>query len=169
MEKMNHKKLKLVVLNGLIAACYVVITALFSSFSFGVIQVRISTVLYQLVAYNKHLYWGMVLGVVIANLLFSPFGLLDILVGVGVTGGGLAVAILINQRINRRLVKSVVIGISVSLAMIFVAIELVTISKVPFVITYVYLVVGQLIAQVVGLVVFSLIDRKLNLQKLLSC
>ncbi|WP_010579900.1 QueT transporter family protein [Liquorilactobacillus vini] len=166
---MNHKKLKLVVLNGLIAACYVVITALFSSFSFGVIQVRISTVLYQLVAYNKHLYWGMVLGVVIANLLFSPFGLLDILVGVGVTGGGLAVAILINQRINRRLVKSVVIGISVSLAMIFVAIELVTISKVPFVITYVYLVVGQLIAQVVGLVVFSLIDRKLNLQKLLSC
>lgn len=166
---MNHKKLKLVVLNGLIAACYVVITALFSSFSFGVIQVRISTVLYQLVAYNKHLYWGMVLGVVIANLLFSPFGLLDILVGVGVTGGGLAVAILINQRINRRLVKSVVIGISVSLAMIFVAIELVAISKVPFVITYVYLVVGQLIAQVVGLVVFSLIDRKLNLQKLLSC
>lgn len=111
----------------------------------------------------------MVLGVVIANLLFSPFGLLDILVGVGVTGGGLAVAILINQRINRRLVKSVVIGISVSLAMIFVAIELVAISKVPFVITYVYLVVGQLIAQVVGLVVFSLIDHKLNLQKLLSC
>lgn len=166
---MNHKKLKLVVLNGLIAACYVVITALFSSFSFGVIQVRISTALYQLVAYNKHLYWGMVLGVVIANLLFSPFGLLDILVGVGVTGGGLAVAILINQRINRRLVKSVVIGISVSLAMIFVAIELVAISKVPFVITYVYLVVGQLIAQVVGLVVFSLIDHKLNLQKLLSC
>jgi uncharacterized membrane protein len=166
---MNHKKLKLIVLNGLIAACYVVITALFSSFSFGVIQVRISTALYQLVAYNKHLYWGMVLGVVIANLLFSPFGFLDILVGLGVTGGGLAVAILINQKVNHKFLKSVVVGLSVSLAMIFVAIELVAISKVPFLITYVYLVIGQLVAQAVGLIVLSLIDRKLDLQKLLNC
>ncbi|WP_281165621.1 QueT transporter family protein [Liquorilactobacillus sicerae] len=165
---MNNKKLKLLVLNGLIAACYVVITALFSSFSFGVIQVRISTALYQLVAFNKHLYWGMVLGVVIANLLLSPFGLLDILVGLGVTGGGLAVAILINQKVKRRFIKSIVVGISVSLAMIFVAIELVAISKVPFVITYVYLVIGQLIAQVLGLVILSLINHKFDLQKLLS-
>nr|WP_252894703.1 QueT transporter family protein [Liquorilactobacillus satsumensis] len=53
-----HKNLKILTINAVLAACYVVITALFASFSFGVIQVRVSTALYQLVAYDKKFYWG---------------------------------------------------------------------------------------------------------------
>ena len=147
---MQNKKIRLLAINGVLAACYVVITALFSSFSFGAIQIRISTAFYQLVAYDKRLYWGMVLGVVVANLLFSPFGPLDILVGLGVTGGGLAIAIFLSRKIKKTIWRALIIGLCVSLAMVCVALELVYVSKVPFWITYFYLIIGQLIAQVIG-------------------
>ncbi|MCC7667172.1 QueT transporter family protein [Liquorilactobacillus satsumensis] len=163
-----HKNLKILTINAVLAACYVVITALFASFSFGVIQVRVSTALYQLVAYDKKFYWGMVLGVVVANLLFSPFGLLDILVGLGVTGIGLAVAILINQRTQNLLVRSVVVGLCVSCGMIFVALELHAVSHVPFWLTYAYLFAGQLISQIIGYVIFAVINRKVKLVNLVK-
>ena len=50
---MSGNKLKIIILNAVLAAIYVVITMIFYSFSFGVIQVRIATALYQLVAFNK--------------------------------------------------------------------------------------------------------------------
>ncbi|KRN11376.1 hypothetical protein FD00_GL000781 [Liquorilactobacillus mali KCTC 3596 = DSM 20444] len=156
------------VINAALAAIYVVITMMFSSFSFGAIQVRIATALYQLVAFNKKYYWGMVLGVVVANLLMSPFGLIDIPVGLGVTGLGLAIAIFINKRIKNINIRLLVVGLCVSLGMIFVALELFYISKAPLLITYVYLICGQLVAQVIGAVIFKIINKAINLREIMN-
>ncbi|KRN27804.1 hypothetical protein IV36_GL000697 [Liquorilactobacillus mali] len=155
-------------INAVLAAIYVVVTIMFSRFSFGVIQVRIATALYQLVAFNKKYYWGMVLGVVVANLLMSPFGLIDIPVGLGVTGLGLAIAIFINRKIKNINIRLLVVGMCVSLGMIFVALELFYISKAPLLITYVYLICGQLVAQVIGAVIFKFINKAINLREIMN-
>ncbi|MFT9098726.1 QueT transporter family protein [Liquorilactobacillus sp.] len=165
---MSGNKLKIIILNAVLAAIYVVITMIFYSFSFGVIQVRIATALYQLVAFNKKYYWGMVIGVVVANLLMSPFGLIDILVGLGVTGLGLAVAIFINRRIKNINIRLLVVGLCVSFGMIFVATELFYISKAPFLITYVYLFCGQLVAQIIGAIIFKIINKAINLHEIMN-
>ncbi|AUJ30303.1 MAG: QueT transporter family protein [Liquorilactobacillus hordei] len=165
---MSGNKLKIIIMNAILAAIYVVITVMFAKFSFGVIQVRIATALYQLVAFNKKYYWGMVMGVFIANLLMSPFGLVDIPVGLGVTGLGLAVAIFINSRVKNINVRLLVVGLCVSFGMIFVAIELFYISKAPFLITYVYLFCGQLIAQAIGAIIFKIVNRAVNLHEIIN-
>ncbi|EJE97296.1 QueT transporter family protein [Liquorilactobacillus mali] len=165
---MSGNKIRFMVINAALAAIYVVITMMFSSFSFGAIQVRIATALYQLVAFNKKYYWGMVLGVVVANLLMSPFGLIDIPVGLGVTGLGLAIAIFINKRIKNINIRLLVVGLCVSLGMIFVALELFYISKAPLLITYVYLICGQLVAQVIGAVIFKIINKAINLREIMN-
>ncbi|MDN7145523.1 QueT transporter family protein [Liquorilactobacillus mali] len=165
---MSGNKIRFMVINAALAAIYVVITMMFSSFSFGAIQVRIATALYQLVAFNKKYYWGMVLGVVVANLLMSPFGLIDIPVGLGVTGLGLAIAIFINRKIKNINIRLLVVGMCVSLGMIFVALELFYISKAPLLITYVYLICGQLVAQVIGAVIFKIINKAINLREIMN-
>ncbi|WP_056991666.1 QueT transporter family protein [Liquorilactobacillus mali] len=165
---MSGNKIRSMAINAVLAAIYVVVTIMFSRFSFGVIQVRIATALYQLVAFNKKYYWGMVLGVVVANLLMSPFGLIDIPVGLGVTGLGLAIAIFINRKIKNINIRLLVVGMCVSLGMIFVALELFYISKAPLLITYVYLICGQLVAQVIGAVIFKFINKAINLREIMN-
>ncbi|KRL37029.1 QueT transporter family protein [Liquorilactobacillus uvarum] len=163
---MKNKNIRLITINGVLAAVYVLLTMLFASFSFGVIQVRIATALYQLIAYDKKYFWGMVLGVTIANLLLSPLGLLDVLVGWGVTGLGLALAILINRRIKSLVIRAMVVGLCVSFGMVFVALELFYISKAPFLITYVYLIAGQAVSQIVGYVLFAIINTNIDIKRL---
>ena len=163
---MKNKNIRLITINGVLAAVYVLLTMLFASFSFGVIQVRIATALYQLIAYDKKYFWGMVLGVTVANLLLSPLGLLDILVGWGVTGLGLALAILINRRIKNLVIRAMVVGLCVSFGMVFVALELFYVSKAPFLITYVYLIAGQAISQIVGYVLFAIINTNIDIKRL---
>ncbi|GAJ26614.1 substrate-specific component [Liquorilactobacillus sucicola DSM 21376 = JCM 15457] len=162
------KNIKLITINAVLAAVYVLLTMLFASFSFGVIQVRVATALYQLIAYDKKYFWGMVLGVTIANLLFSPLGLIDVVVGWGVTGLGLALAILINKKIKNINIRALVVGLCVSLGMIFVALELAYISQVPFWITYLYLIAGQAVSQVIGYVLFGIINTKIEINNLLK-
>ncbi|WP_311406404.1 QueT transporter family protein [Liquorilactobacillus uvarum] len=163
---MKNKNIRLITINGVLAAVYVLLTMLFASFSFGVIQVRIATALYQLIAYDKKYFWGMVLGVTVANLLLSPLGLLDILVGWGVTGLGLALAILINRRIKNLVIRAMVVGLCVSFGMVFVALELFYVSKAPFLITYVYLIAGQAVSQIVGYVLFAIINTNIDIKRL---
>ncbi|KRL03589.1 QueT transporter family protein [Liquorilactobacillus capillatus] len=162
------KNIRLLTINAILAAIYILLTMMFASFSFGAIQIRIATALYQLVAYNKKYFWGMVLGVTIANILFSPLGLLDVLVGWGVTGLGLALAILINRRIKNLNLRALVIGLCVSFGMVFVALELHYVAKVPFLITYGYLIAGQAAAQIIGYILFRIMNTKIKIQHLVD-
>lgn len=159
---------RLFTINALITAIYVVITIAFSSISFGAIQVRIATCIYQLVVFDKRYYPGCVLGVVIANMVSSPLGPIDILAGVGVTGVGLAIAIGINHYITKMEIKALIVGTCVSFGMIFVAIELHFISNVPFVATYIYLFVGQAISQFLGYIFFKALNKRISLASIIS-
>ena len=84
----NRKRIRFVVVNGLIAAAYVVLTAPFANIAFGPIQFRIAEVLAVLPIISAATIPGVTLGCFLANLLNpNNLGPVDII------GGSLATLI----------------------------------------------------------------------------
>ena len=76
MKKINIRGLAT---SAAIAAAYVVMTLPFASFSFGFIQFRIAEILCILPFYSVYAVFGVFIGCLISNLLFSSF--IDVIVG----------------------------------------------------------------------------------------
>lgn len=82
MEKQGvQTNTRILILNGLIAGLYIAITLAIAPIAQGPIQFRISESLNHIVVFNKKLMWGVFLGVVVFNLLFSQGGMMDVLFG----------------------------------------------------------------------------------------
>lgn len=115
-------KTKTLVMNAMIAALYVALTVLVKPFASGAIQFRISEALNHIVVFNKKLMWGVVLGVVIFNALFST--------GLDVVFGGLQTLISLwlmaklRPKIKNDAVAMLVNTLIFSVSMIFIAVML---------------------------------------------
>lgn len=77
---MKKNLIKEMAVFAVVTTIYVVVTWAFSFMSFGAIQVRIAEALILLCFFNKKYFTPLVLGCFVANL-FSPFGLIDIILG----------------------------------------------------------------------------------------
>ena len=73
-------KLRFILVNGLVAALYTVLTIGLAPMSYGPVQVRISEFMTLLAFVNKKYVPGLVTGCLLANL-GSPFGITDMAVG----------------------------------------------------------------------------------------
>src|SRR5699024_5970326 len=85
-----NQKTKMITLNAIIAAVYLALTVLVNPIASGAIQFRISESLNHLIVLNKRFIWGITLGVVTYNLLFSnlfdvAFGGAQTLMALGLT------------------------------------------------------------------------------------
>lgn len=156
------KKSKTIAMTGVITALYFVLGIAFSAISFGVIQFRVPNIMYQLVAFNKKYYFGLVLGVILTNAM-SPLGWFDLVFGVLTSAVGLGVAIIINSKIKSTFVKQIVTAISVTISTVFVAIELNLVLGVPFFYTWLVVATGQLLTQAVGVFIIRGISKRVNL------
>lgn len=156
------KKPKTIAMTGVIAALYFVLGIVFSAISFGAIQFRVPNMLYQLVAFNKKYYFGLVLGVVLTNMA-SPLGWYDMVFGVLTTVTGLGCAVLINKHVSKLLVKQIVTAICVSLSTVFVAWELNIVLHLPFLYTWLTVAAGQLLTQIVGIPLMRVISKRVKL------
>jgi uncharacterized membrane protein len=83
---------------ALIAAMYIVFTMVppFNAISYGVVQFRLGEALVLLPFLFDEAVVGVCVGCLVANL-FSPFGLIDVIIGTGVT----ALAALLTRRLRR--------------------------------------------------------------------
>ena len=81
MMKKQKENIKGLALAAMIAALYTMATGLFAPIAFRDFQVRISEALCALALFTPWAVPGMTLGCLLSNILWSPFGLLDILVG----------------------------------------------------------------------------------------
>ena len=83
---------------ALIAAMYIVFTMVppFNAFSYGAVQFRLGEALVLLPFLLDEAVFGVVVGCLVTNL-FSPFGLIDVIIGTGVT----ALAALLTRRLRR--------------------------------------------------------------------
>src|SRR5690625_7936978 len=65
-------KIKTLVINALVAAMYIVVTALVAPFGFANIQFRLSELFNPLIVLHKKYFFGIVIGVLLANFFFAP-------------------------------------------------------------------------------------------------
>lgn len=72
---------RIIASSAMIAAVYVAITGIFAPISFGYIQIRISEALVTFALFTPAAIPGLTAGCLISNILWSPFGILDVVFG----------------------------------------------------------------------------------------
>ena len=172
---MRNNTVKVLTIQALIAAIYVILTVAIAPFSYGTIQFRISESLSQLVVFSKKYWFPITLGVAIANI-FSPLGIVDVFFGTLGTGLALAISIFIFKFVKNRIARHIVnIIIYLVVCMPIIAYEIAIFSgensaRVPFdfgvfTANYGLLLSSQVVVMVIGIVITEALNKAVDLKK----
>ncbi len=156
---------KTIAYNGILASLYIALTLITYPISFLGIQIRIAEILILLCFFNKSYILGLTLGCLVANM-FSSIGVVDVLFG--------GIATLISCLLISYCKKLIVaISIPVLINGGLIGLELYLFLKEPFLISFLTVMIGELIAMIVGYLLFfflrknkyfyNLIDAKRNI------
>ena len=77
-----YMKVKTIVTSGIVAALYIAVTILIQPIAFGALQFRVSEIFNHLIVFNKKYFFGIIIGVFLANLFLSPMPAFDVTFGV---------------------------------------------------------------------------------------
>src|SRR4051794_13281297 len=83
--------------NGVLAALYIAVTMIVQPIAFSNIQFRVPEIFNHLIVYNKKYFFGIVIGVFLSNLFFSPILAYDLVFGVGQSILALAITIILSK------------------------------------------------------------------------
>ena len=149
---------------GLVTGLYIVITLFLSVISFGALQLRLSEMFNFLSLYNRKYVWAVTLGVAIANI-FSPLGVIDVVVGSICTFLVLQFNLFITHKIQSMKVKLVVTTVLFSISMFTVAGQLTIIYQAPFFINWLAIGMGELFSMSVGGVLIHWLSKRIDFTK----
>ncbi|GAA0363160.1 QueT transporter family protein [Alkalibacterium iburiense] len=159
-------KTKQWILNAIIGALYTGITLLIAPMGFGAVQFRLSEVLNHLAVFNKKYAIGVSVGVVLTNLILSPFGIYDWVLGVGHTLLSFLVFFILTKYVKSPVKKMIINTIVFSVLSFMIAIMLILIgAEEVFWITYLTVFLGQFITMGLGIPLMLYLDKKLNFNK----
>ncbi|MBM7646004.1 putative membrane protein [Scopulibacillus daqui] len=160
-------KVKTLVGNAIIAALYIVISMLIQPLSFKVIQFRIPEMFNHLVVFNKKYIFGIVLGVILTNLFFSPMAAYDLVFGVAQSIFSLTVTILSGRFIKGIWARMAVNTVVFTITMFLIAIELHLALHAPFLLTWLTTAVGEFVVMAVGAPVMYVLNKRIDFKKLI--
>lgn len=162
---MNAKSLAV---NGLIAALYFVVTAFVAPFGFTMIQFRLSEAFNHLIVYNKRYFFGIVLGVFIANLIFSPTKV-DIVFGVGHTAISLLITMYFARFVKSKLMLMGINTIVFSFNMFIIAfmLKLFADADEVFALLWGVLAAEEFITMAISIVLIYFLNKRLHFNKLI--
>ena len=137
----NRTSIKAIALAAMVAALYIAATGIFAPISFGAIQVRISEALCALALFNPWMVPGLTVGCLLSNLFWSPFGILDVVIGTLATFlGVLGVAIFAKKN------RIVALCMPVITNALLVPIVLAIFAQQAYLLEVIYVGVGEAIA-----------------------
>jgi len=160
-------KLKTIAINGVFAALYIAVTFFVQPFGFSNIQFRLSEIFNHLIVFNKKYFFGIVLGVILANFFFSPMVAYDLIFGVGQTVISLFITIITSKFIKSIIPRMTVNTIVFTASMFLIAIELKLAFGLPFPITYLTTAVGEFVVMVIGIPIMYYLNKRVNFEKLI--
>lgn len=155
-------KVKLFVANGLLAALYIAVSFLIQPFGFTNIQFRVSEMFNHMVVFNKKYFFGIVLGVILTNLFFSPMVPYDLTFGVGQSVISLLITILLAQFIKNIWARMVVNTIVFTVTMCLIALELHLAFHLPFALTWLTTAIGEFAVMAIGAPIMYIINKRLD-------
>ena len=149
-----NKRLRFIITAATIAALYAVITVVFTPFSFGPVQLRISEILTVLPFFTPAAIPGLFVGCILGNIA-SPFGPVDIAIG--------STATLLAACLSRIMPKKWLVPLPpVILNGVFVGTELHFLIGLPFLPTILYVALGEAIVCYFGGMMFMLALEKIR-------
>jgi uncharacterized membrane protein len=163
-------KIKTIAVNGIVAAVYIVVLTLINPFAFMVNQFRIPEMLNHLVVFNKKLFFGIVVGVFISNLLFSPLLPLDLIYGVTHTVVSLVITLIIARFVKNVWARLAVNTVVFSFMMFIIAHEIVLIDLLPasaFGPIWLSLAISEFTVMAAGIPVIYLLNKRLNFEEII--
>ncbi|GGA78171.1 QueT transporter family protein [Ornithinibacillus halotolerans] len=160
-------KAKTLVVNALVAALYIAVTALVAPFGFTNIQFRISEIFNHLVVFNKKYFFGIVVGVFLSNLLLSPFKL-DLIFGVAHSAISLGIVILAGRYIKDIWALLVINTLVFTFNMFIIAWEIKIIEPdTPFFLVWLTTAVGEFGVLAIGIPIMYALNKRINFNKLI--
>lgn len=158
--------IRTLVTNGVLAALYIAVTALIAPFGFTNIQFRVSEMFNHLIVYNRNYFWGILVGVFIANLMLSTLGVFELL-GLLQSVVSLAMTIGISFFVKNRLLLMGINTLIFSFNMYIVAFMLKLALGLPFLFTWLTTAIGEFIVMAIGIPVIYFLNKRLNFAKLI--
>lgn len=162
----SSSKVREIVVNGIIAALYITVSALIQPFGFTQVQFRVSEMFNHLVVFNKKYLYGIILGVFLTNLFFSPMKAYDLIFGVGQSLIALVITILCARFIKGIWTRMIVNTLVFTFTMFLIAIELHLAFDLPFLFTWLTTAVGEFVVMAVGMPVMYFINKRVHFDKI---
>lgn len=159
-------KVKSIVVNGIIAALYIAVSALIQPFGFTQVQFRVSEMFNHLIVFNKKYFYGIILGVFLTNLFFSPMKAYDLIFGVGQSVIALLITIVCAKYIKGLWTRMIVNTLVFTFTMFFIALELHLAFNLPFMFTWLTTAVGEFVVMAVGMPVMYAINQRVRFDKI---
>lgn len=165
-------KIKTLATSGIIAALYVAVTFLIAPFGFTLVQFRVSEMFNHLVVFNKKYIFGIVVGVLVANFLFSPI-LVDVIFGVLHSVIALSITIFSAKFIKGIFKRMLFNTIVFTVLMIIIAYQLKIFADIPdfnaipFLTVYLTLAIGEFVVMAIGIPIMIALNKRLNFEKLI--
>lgn len=158
----NYMKTKEWVINAFVAALYTVLVGAFAFLSFNAVQFRLAEMLNHLAVYNRKYIIGIIGGVFLSNLLFSPMVLMDIIFGTGQSLLALLLMRYLSRYAKTDTTKMIINTILFGLTSFMVAIELVIAFQVPFWYSYFTVALGEVVVMFVGIPVMEYLNKRIR-------
>ncbi|RLL41285.1 QueT transporter family protein [Oceanobacillus piezotolerans] len=155
------------VANAMLAALYVAVSGLIAPFGFTNVQFRVSEIFNHLVVFNKKFFFGIITGVFIANLLFSPMRLYDIIFGTFHSAVSLGLVILLGRYIKNVMVLLVANTFIFSFNMFIIAFELYVALDLPFMFSWYTAAIGEVVVLAIGIPIILALNKQVHFDKLL--
>ncbi|HLR71475.1 MAG TPA: QueT transporter family protein [Pseudogracilibacillus sp.] len=160
-------KVRTLVINALIAALYIAVTAIVQPFGFTNIQFRLSELFNHLIVLNKKYFTGIALGVLIANLLMSQFGMYEIPFGLGMTVISLLLSMAVGKFVNNIWIHMSINTIIFSFNTVFLAWMFKLAAGWPFLLTWSTSAISEFIVMAIGMPIVYFLNKRLHFDKLI--
>ncbi|WP_068677396.1 QueT transporter family protein [Oceanobacillus sp. Castelsardo] len=159
--------IKTLTVNGVLAALYIAVSALIQPFGFTNVQFRVSEMFNHLVVFNKKLFFGIILGVFLTNLFFSPMRLYDIVFGVAHSAISLGFIILLSKYTKNTLLLLTANTIIFSINMYIIALELYLAFELPFLFSWVTTAIGEIVVLAIGIPIMYTLNKQVHFDKII--
>jgi uncharacterized membrane protein len=159
--------IRTIVGNGIVAALYIAVSAVIQPFGFTNVQFRVSEMFNHLIVFNKNYFYGIVLGVFLTNLFFSPIVAYDLVFGVAHSVISLLITIAAARYIQNTLGLLAINTAVFTFNMFIIAFELKLAFNLPFFFTWLTTAAGEFIVLAAGIPIMYAIHKRINLNKVL--
>jgi uncharacterized membrane protein len=156
--------IKTLVGNGIVAALYIAVSFLIQPLAFSQVQFRISEMFNHLIVFNKKYIYGIVLGVFLTNLFFSPMKAYDLIFGVGQSIIALLITIVCCKYITNIWKRMIVNTLVFTFTMFLIAIELHLAFGVPFYLGWLTTAIGEFVVMLIGAPIMYALNKRIQFE-----